>query len=195
MLTILIVQTLVLSKEMTARAAYAAEVLSGGGQIATHPIAYSVPHGAGLSFIQHIGSINRTGIKFDTGNTFLGSTPIAITFSFRRVGNPTGIIRTGIRKASDDSFIPIADWPAEYTRPGPTNGVYTVTVEGSNTYSVAANDKFSIEYTGSATNGIEILMNPQTANPTQISTTQQYAGSYASAANALAATIRTRVLT
>jgi hypothetical protein len=52
----------------------------------------------------------------------------------------------------------------------------------------------SIEYSGTATNGIEILMNPQIANPTQAATTQQYAGSYASSANALAAAIKTRVL-
>lgn len=38
-------------------------------------------------------------------------------------------------------------------------------------------------------------MDPQTANLTQTATTQQYTGSYASAANALAATIKTRVLT
>jgi hypothetical protein len=154
-----------------------------------------VPQGTSLSFIQHVGSINRTALKFDTGNTFLGSTPIAITFSFRKVGNPTGVIRTGIRKASDDSFISIAEWPAEYTRPlASANGIYTVTAEGYNAYSVAANDKYSIEYAGTASAGIEILMNPQTANPTQTATTQQYTGSYTNAANALAASIKTRVL-
>ena len=184
---------MVLSKqEMTMRAAFAWSRTSGGGQIATHPIAYSVSQGAGLSFIQS-GFISRTAVKFDTGNTFLGSTPIAITFSFRKIGTPTGVILTGIRKASDDSFIPIADWPAEYIRPGSHNGVYTVTEEGYNAYSIAANDKFSIEYAGTATAGIEISIS-QTANPTQTATTQQYAGSYASAANALAATIKTRVL-
>jgi hypothetical protein len=172
-------------------------VLEGGGQIATHSNAYSVPQGTSLSFIQHVGSISRTAIKFDTGNTSLGSIPLSITFSFRRVGNPTGVIKTGIRKASDDSFVLIGEWPAEYIRPGSgsNNNINTVTVEGSNTYSVAANDKFSIEYSGTATNGIEILMNPQTANPTQAATTQQYAGSYASSANALMATIKTRTLT
>jgi hypothetical protein len=139
-------------------------------------------------------SISRTAIKFDTGNTFLGSVPLSITFSFRKVGNPIGPIKTGIRKASDDSFIPIAEWPAEYIKPGSANGVYTVTVEGVNTYAVVANDKYSIEYTGTATAGIEVLMNPQTANPTQTSTTQQYAGSYSNSANALAATVKTRVI-
>jgi hypothetical protein len=134
---------MVLTKEMTARAAFAATALQNAGQIATHSNAYSVRQGTSLSFIQHVGSISRTAIKFDTGNTFLGSTPIAITFTYRRVGNPTGVIRTGIRKASDNSFIPIAEWPTEYTTPG-TNGIYTVTVEGSNTYSIVANDKYSI---------------------------------------------------
>jgi hypothetical protein len=138
---------MVLSREITARAAYAAAVLEGGGQVATHPISYNVSQGTSLSFIQHIGTISRTAIKFDTGNTFIGSIPIAITFSFRRVGNPTGVIRTGIRKASDDSFIPISEWPVEYTKPLSTNNnIYTVTAEGSNTYSIVANDKFSIEY-------------------------------------------------
>jgi hypothetical protein len=137
-------------------------------------------------------------VKFDTGNTFLGSSPVAITFSFRRIGNPAGAIKTGIRKASDDSFIPIAEWPAEYTTPGigPNANLYTVTVEGggANSYSIVANDKLSIEYSGTATAGIEIAMSA-TANPTQTSSTQQYTGSYASAANALAATIKTRVVT
>jgi hypothetical protein len=183
---------MVLSREITARAAYAAAVLEGGGQVATHPISYNVSQGTSLSFIQHIGTISRTAIKFDTGNTSLGSTPIGITFSFRRVGNPTGVIKTGIRKASDDSFIPIADWLAEYTRPGSANNINTVTVEGSNTYSIVANDKFSIEYSGTATAGIEVLMNPQQTNPVAAFTTQQYTRSYATSANALAATIKTR---
>jgi hypothetical protein len=80
------------------------------------------------------------------------------------------VIRTGIRKASDDSFIPVAEWPADYSKPVGANSVYTVTAEGINNYSIVANDKFSIEYSGTATNGIEILMNPQTANPTQVAT-------------------------
>jgi hypothetical protein len=57
---------MVLSKqEMTARAAFAAAVLQGGGPMATYPIAYSVSQGTSLSFIQHVGSINRSSIKFD----------------------------------------------------------------------------------------------------------------------------------
>jgi hypothetical protein len=179
----------------TSAAAYAVAVLTGGGQVATHSNAYSVAPSSNTSFIQHVGTISRTAIKFDAGNTFLGSIPIGIIFSFRRIGNPTGVIKTGIRKALDDSFVPIAEFPAEYSRPGSTNNINTVTAEGVNTYSIVANDKFSIEYSGTATNGIEIAMNPQTANPTQTATTQQYTGSYASAANALAATIKTKVLT
>jgi hypothetical protein len=140
MFTIIAYHNMVLSNEITARMAFAAAVLEGGGQIATHSNAYSVSQGTSLSFIQHVGSISRTAVKFDTGNTFLGSAPIGITFSFRRVGNPKGVIKTGIRKA------------------------------------VVANDKFSIEYSGSATAGIEIAMNPQAANPTQTATTQQYTG-------------------
>jgi hypothetical protein len=167
------------------------------GPLNTFPYAYNVALPASPTYIQHIGTISRTAVKFDTGNTYIGSYPIAITFSFRKIGNPTGAIRTGIRKASDESFILIAEWPADYTRPGTINGIYTVTAEGGNSsYAIVANDKFSIEYTGtSATNGIEIAMNPQTANPTQTSTTQQYTGTYASAANALAATIKTRMQT
>jgi hypothetical protein len=162
------------SQEQVSIAAFAAAVVQGGGPIATHYNAYSVSEGTGLSFIQYVGMINRTAVKFDTGNAFLGSIPIAITFSFRKVGNPTGVIRTRIRKASDDSFIPIADWPAEYDRPGSgsNNNIYTVTAEGYNAYSIVANDKFSIEYAGTSANGIEILMNPQTANPTQSATKQ-----------------------
>jgi hypothetical protein len=75
------------SQTMADKLAYAAAVVKGVGQVATHYDAYSVPQGTSLSFIQHVGSINRSAIKFDTGNTFLGSILIGITFSFRRVGN------------------------------------------------------------------------------------------------------------
>jgi hypothetical protein len=71
------------NNEMRARAAFAATAFQSAGQTVTHSNAYSVSQGTSLSFIQHVGSINRTAIKFDTGNTFLGSTPIAITLSFR----------------------------------------------------------------------------------------------------------------
>jgi hypothetical protein len=67
---------------MTSAAAFAAAVLTPPGQTATFPNAYSVAQGASSSFIQHIGSISRTAVKFDAGNTSLGSIPIAITFSF-----------------------------------------------------------------------------------------------------------------
>jgi hypothetical protein len=185
---------MVVSEKMRAAAAAAAMQTQSHGQVATFPNAYSVALPASPTYIQHIGTISRTGVKFDTGNTFLGSTPVAITFTFRKIGNPLGAIRTGIRKASDDSFILVSEFPAEYTKPG-TNGVYTVTAEGSSTYAIVANDKFSIEYTGTASNGIGIAMNPQTANPAQTATTQTYTGTYASAANALAVTIKTKVLT
>jgi flagellin-like hook-associated protein FlgL len=180
--------------KMSHRVAFAALAKDPSGQVVKFPSAYSAALPSNPTFIQHVGTISRTTVKFDTGNTFLGSKPVAITFAFRKIGNPLGVIRTGIRKASDDSFILIAEWPAEFSKHN-ANGIYTVTAEGGNTYAIVANDKFSIEYSGSATAGIEIAMNPQTANPTQTSTTQQYTGTYASAANALAATIKTRVLT
>jgi hypothetical protein len=104
------------------------------GQTVTKPNAYSVALPASPTFIQHIGTISRTAVKFDTGNTFLNTTPIAITFSFRKIGEPTGVIKMGIRKASDDSFILIAEAPAEFSRN--KNGIYTVTVGGNNTYSM-----------------------------------------------------------
>lgn len=165
------------------------------GPLFTFPNAYNIAQGTSLSFIQHIGTISRTAVKFDTANTFLGSRPQSITFAYRRIGNLTGVIKTGIRKASDDTFIPIAEWPAEYTTPGigPNANLYIVTAEGGNSYAMVANDKYSIEYTGTATAGIEILMNPQQANPAGLFTTQQYTGTYASSANALAATIKTQV--
>jgi hypothetical protein len=169
----------------------------GPQPVSTFSNAYNIAQGTSLTFIQHIGTISRTAVKFDTGNAFLGSRPQAITFSYRRIGNPTGVIKTGIRKASDDSFIPISEWPAEYTAPGFGNNsnLYTVRAEGGNSYAMVANDKISIEYTGTATAGIEILMNPQQANPVSLFTTQQYTGTYASSANALAATIKTKAIT
>jgi hypothetical protein len=47
------------------------------GQIASFPNAYSVSLPSNPKYIQHVGTINRTTVKFDTGNTFLGSTPVA----------------------------------------------------------------------------------------------------------------------
>lgn len=58
------------------------------GQVVTQPNVYSVALPSSSTYIQHIGAINRTSIKFDSGNTFLGTTPIAITFTFRRIGTP-----------------------------------------------------------------------------------------------------------
>jgi hypothetical protein len=178
-----------------ARAGYAAfayYALQHPGNLVTFPNAYSVVLPSAPTYIQHIETISRTAVKFDTGNTYLSSFPLAITFTFRKIGNPLGVIRTGIRKASDDSFILIAEWPAEFSKHN-ANGIYTVTAEGTNTYSIVANDKYSIEYSGSATAGIELASSG--SNPTQTATTQQYTGSYASASNALVATIKTKVLT
>lgn len=65
-------------------------------------------------FHRVIGTINRTSIRFDTGNTAIGSNPVGITFRWRKVGTPTGNIAVGIRKASDDSIAAtLAQWPID----------------------------------------------------------------------------------
>jgi CCR4-NOT transcriptional regulation complex NOT5 subunit len=180
--------------KMSHRTAFAALSKDATGVI-TNPTPYDIPLGTSNTFIQHIGTISRTAVKFDTGNTSIGSKPVGITFRWRKVGTPTGNIIVVIRKASDDTIAAtLAQWPVDDTRPA--TDVRTAVVQGTNTtYSVVANDKISIEYTGTATAGIEIAMNPQQANPVSLFTTQQYTGTYASSANALAATIKTRVLT
>lgn len=49
---------------LEAKAAFAAAVLSSAGQTATHSNAYSVPQGTSPSFIQHIGTISRTAVRY-----------------------------------------------------------------------------------------------------------------------------------
>lgn len=160
------------------------------GQGYTFQNAYDVEAGASPLFINYNG-IGRTVVKFDTAGSGLGKIPHAIILAYKVYGKPTGAIRMGIRKASDDSFQLIAEWPIEDTI-REANGIHVVTIQGHNDYAMVANDKVSIEYPSSATNGLSIA----SAGSNNISgfTSQSHSGStYSNTANALAITINARV--
>lgn len=98
---------------MRASAAAAMVGATNPGQTVTFPVAYDVPFGTAHIFVKY-DTVSICAVKFDTGSGGLGSSPIAVTFKWRKYGNTsliTGLVSVGIRKASDDSFLLIAQWP------------------------------------------------------------------------------------
>jgi hypothetical protein len=170
------------------------------GQTVTFPVAYDVSLGTAPSFVK-FDTVSRYCVKFDTGGAGLGSSPVAITFKWRKYGNPSlisGNISVGIRKASGDTFSLIAEYPVgDYnTSVASDPTIRTAVVGGSNSYVMVANDKVSIEFPANATNGIEIAVSTTEAYPTGY-TSQKYVAAWANTTSSypLAATIKTQVLT
>ncbi|MPZ07278.1 MAG: hypothetical protein GEU26_12830 [Nitrososphaeraceae archaeon] len=145
------------------------------------------------TFIQLTGGVNRAALRFDTGNTSIGSKPIEFIFYWKKISIATsGNIVVCIRKASDDTIAAtLAEWPVE----GATqqvNELRTATVGGVNNYAIVANDLLSIEFPS----GIEIAMNLSQANPVGLFTSRSYNGTiWSSTANAIAGKIKTKVTT
>jgi hypothetical protein len=71
--------------------------------------------------------VSRLAVKFDTSGVGLGTIPYKITTPYRRIGNPTGNISVGIRKAAGDTFTLIAEWPIVEPR---HSGIITINVQG-----------------------------------------------------------------
>ena len=151
---------------------------------------YNVLPGAAPTFVPFSGTTSRLAVQFNTAGVGLGTIPYSITIPYRRIGNPTGNISVGIRKAAGDTFTLIGQWP--------TNGfikstpIITINVEGANDYAMLANDKISIEYPPSASDTIEVACG--TGLPSGF-TSQQYTGSYGATASPLAVKITSRILT
>lgn len=143
------------------------------------------------TFVAFSDDVSRLAVKFDTGGVGLDMIPYKVTIPYRRIGNPTGNISVGIRKASGDTFQLIAQWPVSE----PKNiGIITINVEGANDYQMLANDKLSIEYPPSSTDTIEVACSTTQSLPTDF-TSQQYTGSYGATTNPLAVKITSKVLT
>lgn len=77
---------------------------------------YNVSPGASPTFIAFSGSVSRLTIQHNTGGIGIGDIPFRVTVPYRRIGNPPFELRVGIRKAIDDSFTLIAEWPVSEPR-------------------------------------------------------------------------------
>ena len=161
--------------------------------------------GASPGTIVFSGTTSRLVVKFDTTGIGLGSMPYKISIPYKRIGNPSGTLKVGIRKAAGDTFQLIAEWPiVTQGQPwittqggGGPNAVQwiNITVEGgSNEYQMVANDKLSIEFPPDATNTIEIATNTQVSNPAGFTCQQWTGAAYGNTTNPLAVTIVSKVL-
>ena len=193
---------MVLSSSSSSRRAEASAIVwdaaQNPGQTISEPTVYDVAKPVypptHPTFIQFTGGVNRAGIRFDTGNTSIGTKPVEFTFYWRKLTLATsGNIVVCIRKASDDSIAAIL---AEVACEGPTyavNELRTGIAIGVNPYTIVTNDFLSIEF---PSGGIEIAMNPSVANPVGLFTSRSYNGTvWSSTANAIAGRIRTQVTT
>ena len=171
--------------------AYAAASLSAGGTIYIHVTAYEVQPDLSPVFINYTAGIGRTVVRFDTGSSGIGKIPNTVVLAYKTYGRPTGIIRMGIRKASDDSFILIAEWPIEIPATTAGKAYHTVTIEGHNAYVMVANDKISIEYPSNTLDGLSIAT--ADSSPSGFTSQSHNGSTYSNTANALAISINARV--
>jgi hypothetical protein len=149
---------------------------------------YNVSPETTPTFVSFTGTTERYAIQHDTGGDGVGNIPYRVTFHYQRIGNPTGNVSVGIKKASDDSFVLLAEHPVSEPVKA---GLITVVVEGSNSYEFVANDKISIEYPPNETDTIELACG---TNLPSGFTSQSYDGSYAATAEPLAAKIVSKFL-
>ena len=184
-----------------AAAVMAEEIRNPTTHIVQRQAHYSVPLGASPGSIVFNGTTSRLAVKFDSGSAGIGSIPYKIDIPYKRVGNPNGTLKVGIRKAAGDTFQLIAEWPIEKLgQPWITTGggggpnaiqFIHISVQGGNEYAMLANDKISLEFPPDATNTIEI--GTGTGLPAGF-TSQQYTGSYTNTAQPLAISITSKVL-
>ena len=169
--------------------------------IVSRQAVYNVPSGTNPSTIPFSGTTSRLVVKFDTAGVGIGTLPYKIKIPYKRVGNPSGTLRVGIRKAAGDTFQLIAEYHIVAvgttwitTGGGPYTPVWNnITIEAANEYQMVANDKLSLEYTPDATNTIEIGTSTTQSNPSGF-TSQSFTGTYTNTTNPLAISITSRVL-
>jgi len=150
---------------------------------------YNVAPGSSPTFIAYSGTDSRLAVQHNTEGVGIGNIPFSVTFSYRRIGNPEGVISIGIRKAAGDTFTLLAQHPVSEPK---NTGLITASIQGFSTYEMVANDKISLEYLPDLTNTIELACG--TGLPSGF-TSQQYTGSYAATAAPIAVKIRSKVLT
>jgi hypothetical protein len=147
---------------------------------------YNVSPGASPTFVPFTGTTSRLDVQFNTAGVGIGTSPYKVEIPYRRIGNPTGNISVGIRKATGDTFQLIAEWPVSEPK---SSGIITIEVgqgfrtQITNIYQMVASDKVSIEYPPFATDTIEIACG---AGLPSGFTSQAYTGSYAATAQPLA---------
>jgi hypothetical protein len=113
----------------------------------------------------------------------------SVLIRFSKYGNPTGNIMVGIRKAFDDSLVPIGTWHIQSLGPAATEQSFAVRLR-SNTYQMVANDVVSMEYPSSATDGLEISTSTSQENPSRYTGTQHNGTACANTTNPPAITIK-----
>jgi hypothetical protein len=159
----------------------------GPQALVTHPTIYNVAKAeyppTAPTWVQLTGSVNRIGLRADSGNAIIGEKFSEIVFYWRKLAAAnSGNLSIGIRKASDDSFVFVAQHPIPVEQL--TSGKALVT--GRSTYNPVLYDLISIEGTG-----VEIMMNPTVANPNSNFTSRSWNGTvWSNTANAIAASVR-----
>jgi hypothetical protein len=160
----------------------------------SHPTIYNVAKAeyppTAPTFMQLTGSVSRVGLRADAGNAIIGEKFYEIVFYWRKLTHaPSGNLSIGIRKASDDSFVFVAQHPIPIEQQ--TSTVAKALVTGASTYNPVLNDVISIEGTG-----VVIMMNPTVANPNSNFNSRSFNGSvWSSVANAIAGTVKAEVST
>lgn len=156
---------------------------------------YDVSVGTAPTFVPFSGTTERLSILFSAGGSGIDSSPYKIQISYRRIGNPTGNLSMGIRKANDD-FVLLMEHPLDEPK---SEGIITVTLDNgyhtgfANMYQMQANDKVSIEMTPDDTNTIELACSSTEVLPSGF-VSQLYDGSYGATTDPLAVKITSRVL-
>ena len=169
---------------MSYAAKAAAAILSGqyDDGLTTH---YNVASNA--NYLQFNG-IGRVGVRFDASASGLGSSVKSVTCILRKYGLPTGNITVGIRKASDDSLVPIRTFPIESL---PSTSDMSVAFRlRTNDYNMVQNDLVTVEFPSNATNGLEIAVNTSVGNPSNYTGRQHNGSVYANTTNPPAIVIK-----
>lgn len=156
---------------------------------------YDVPIGTAPTFVPFSGTTERLSILFSAGGPGIDTSPYKIQISYKRIGNPTGNLSFGIRKANDD-FVLLMEHPISEPK---NDGIITVTLDNgyhtgfANMYQMQANDKVSVEMTPNDTNTIELACSSTESLPSGF-VSQSYDGSYGATTDPLAFKITSRVL-
>jgi hypothetical protein len=168
----------------------AESIASPETHIQTRVSNYIVAPDSSKAFVPFSGTTSRFTVQHNTAGVGIGNIPFHVTFSYRRIGSPEGVLSIGIRKALDDSFQLLAEHPVIEPK---STGLIMTSIEGFNSYEMLANDKISLEYEPNDTDTIELACG--TSLPTGF-TSQSYDGeSYAATTDPIAIKIRSKVLT